>query len=395
MKDDTRKKKSAHRIGEDAEYSCDMDLPTEGLEMETKAFLLQQLDERGGPRACNRQNKLLNNLCSEFPATLGITGSVRRARTSYLVDRWKRDQDFGTTRANLLASFKLLSLQCPQPKQEDLDEATADQVPEETTSTAVVPVVKKSKATTKPVKVKSSPSIKKKATNKQPDATMSANIGSPIKLILSSANRDEQDKDLEVYFDIDLENEEAHGDYLVTMSTEERVGKMQASAIVVVRPNVAPEDIKSLSATYTKDSISIIGPSKMQGFLEAASGKDGWLTCLKKVEGRFEAAKLHTTLKSMVTKLKKKNRNKTTYISLTDIGIAVSNEYFSPGCPKGKLKLIPLPYKTKGKNGESVTRMLAVWRAYIVGTLGAVEEEDQTAGDEDLLNELLNLNSTT
>ncbi|CAB9530608.1 hypothetical protein SEMRO_2953_G340950.1 [Seminavis robusta] len=76
------------------------------------------------------------------------------------------------------------------------------------------------------------------------------------------------------------------------MSTEERVGKKQASSIVVTRPKTSTGEVKHLKATYTKDTIIIENPSKDAGFLNGASGPDGWLAKLELIEGRFEAVKL-------------------------------------------------------------------------------------------------------
>ncbi|CAB9527342.1 hypothetical protein SEMRO_1980_G309120.1 [Seminavis robusta] len=321
--------------------------------------------------------------------------TTRKLRSKVLPD--DLDAEFGGTCNDPYSSNwvvgALYGRGCPNPEPDDgttLPEDTYEFVAEED-------VNQKQRSHTR--KIKSSPATKKKKPHKPiPDNTMSSNnvLGSPIKLLRAQlSNADERDDDLEVVFDIDLENEENHGDYLVTMSTEERVKKMQASAIVVVRPNVAPEAVKDFSATFTKDCISIDGPAADHEFLAAASGKDGWLTKLDKTKTRFEATKLLTTLTSLVTKLKKKKRPKTTHISVKSLGITVSNEYFSPGVAKHVLKLIPLPYKVtrKGKNGasEEVTRVILVWRAYIVGTLGEVEADDAQTGVDDLLNEMLAL----
>ncbi|CAB9531718.1 hypothetical protein SEMRO_3887_G351710.1 [Seminavis robusta] len=377
------------KIGIDAEYECDNSLPPEGgLELEVKVFLLKLLDERGGIKAPNRKNKLVAKLCDDYPSQLGCRSSVRRYRTVNLVDRWKRNHDFEATRANIIAEFNKLDLQCPNPEPDD------GSPPEDS-------VIDLPETKPKPQKVKSSaaPTKKKKSNKPTPDSTMSASkFGSPIKLLRAQIKTDdEEDDDLEQYFDFDLVNEDNHGDYLATMSTEERVGKMQASAIVVCRPNVAPEDVKHFTASFTKDCISIEGPSKDSGFLDGAEGKDGWLPKLEKTKTRFEAVKLTTTLMSLVTKLNKKQRPKTTHISVKDLGITVSNDYFSKGAAKGKLKLLPLPYKVirTGKAGvkEEITRVFLVWRAFIIGTLCEVEAEakTKTKGDQDLLDEMLAL----
>jgi hypothetical protein len=51
-----------------------------------------------------------------------------------------------------------------------------------------------------------------------------------------------------------------------------------------------------------------------------------------------------TTLTSMVTKLKKSAKTKTTYISLKELDLMLSNEYFSPGAAEGEINMLPIPY---------------------------------------------------
>eukprot|EP00797_Seminavis_robusta_P017604 Sro262_g102080.2 (291) ;mRNA; f:70007-71167 len=286
-------------------------------------MLLTLIEKHGGPKACTRQTRLIHKLAGEYPELFGVTGSIRRSRTKYLVDRWKRDHDFGTTRSNLVACFENEnrgSLQCPLEETEVEDNVATEETIEE----------KKPKAKLKPKPDKVPSATTRSSTNRptkrqpkaQPDKPMSSNLASPLKLLRAAGTQK--------------------------------------------------------------------GPSSDKTFLEQATGNDGWLTKLKSIEDRFDAAKLHTSLTSLVTKMKKKNRLKTTHISLNSIGVEVSNEFFSPGCPEGKLKMLPLPYKVTGRNGETSTKITVVWRAFIVGTLDDVDEDvEQQKGDEDLLNELL------
>ena len=85
-------------------FECDLNLPEEGgLELETKLFLLSKLDLKGGPqKASTYQSRYLSGLCLKHPHILGSSGSKRRQRTKWLVDRWKRDTAFDETRAHLM-----------------------------------------------------------------------------------------------------------------------------------------------------------------------------------------------------------------------------------------------------------------------------------------------------
>ena len=107
---------------------------------------------------------------------------------------------------------------------------------------------------------------------------------------------------------LDLDNPDAHGQFLADICTEERIGKKQASCIVVARPNTTYDEVPLLKATFTDDTITIEGPSKASSWMEHAQGKDGWMNKLQKHQKRFHATKLGSVLTSLTTKLKKKTR---------------------------------------------------------------------------------------
>ena len=94
-------------------FECDLNLPAEGgLELEAKLFLLSKLDLKGGPtKASTYKCRYLSQICRENPLILGSIGSLRRNRTRWLVDRWKRDTDFDTTRSNLMLLANSCDLQ--------------------------------------------------------------------------------------------------------------------------------------------------------------------------------------------------------------------------------------------------------------------------------------------
>lgn len=97
------KKPSVKKEVSEAVFECDLNLPEVGLELEVKLFLLSQLDMKGGPtKASTYKCRYLSQLCKQHPLILGSTGSLRRKRVKWLVDRWKRDPDFDETRSNLM-----------------------------------------------------------------------------------------------------------------------------------------------------------------------------------------------------------------------------------------------------------------------------------------------------
>jgi hypothetical protein len=197
--------------------------------------------------------------------------------------------------------------------------------------------------------------------------------------------------DIQESYDVDLDNEEAHGEYLVGLCSEETVGKKTASCLVICRPNTHPEDVKLLKATVKADGVEIVGPAKSKSYLTNA---DGWMKILKEKRGDFNATKLVTTLTSIVTKLKRATKTKTTCISVKELDLSLSNEYFSPGAAEGMLQMLPIPYNCERIIGSSkdvkVTEVMCIWRAYIVGSEQDVEEDGGDAASEyDMLLELM------
>ena len=175
-----------------------------------------------------------------------------------------------------------------------------------------------------------------------------------------------------------MANEDRHGEFLVTLCTEERVDKKSMSCVVVARPNTNPDDLPLLKAKFTGNTIMVTGPAQSKSYLTSASGTDGWLSKLQANEKAFNASKLIQAMSAMVTKLKKKDRLKTTHLSAKALGFELSNEYFSPGAAEGELSMLPLPYtytKKVGDKNNLVTEVICVWRAYIVDSEQEIEEE--------------------
>lgn len=178
----------------------------------------------------------------------------------------------------------------------------------------------------------------------------------------------------------DLDNEYMHGEYLVAYEADEKVDRKHVSAIVICRPCTSPDEIGILKASVTSDTISIVGPAQSKSFL---TNSPQWLKRLKKNEGPFKATKLVSTLTALVTKLKKKERTKTTHICFKELGLELSTDYFNQGMPDGELMMIPLPYdytRMVGKKQNVVNEVMCVWRAYIVGSETEVDEAQAATG---------------
>ena len=75
-------------------FECDTELPRTGLDLDAKLLLLDLIDSVNGFDAITRRSRLLSKWCSDNPELLGIPRSERRKRTTFLMDRWKREPGF-------------------------------------------------------------------------------------------------------------------------------------------------------------------------------------------------------------------------------------------------------------------------------------------------------------
>jgi hypothetical protein len=166
------------------QFSCDIDLPDKSLEIENKIFLLQLLDIEGGPQANNQKNRLLAKFTSEHPDRFGVRHSDRYYRTKWLLDRWKRDKNFETTKKEIYAAALKPSsshTSCSFALQEQ--EAPPGRNP---TAVATPPRKKKTKTTqSTEAAIYSPPPIKKEATVK-----MAPKFGSPLRIMQSSGSNE-------------------------------------------------------------------------------------------------------------------------------------------------------------------------------------------------------------
>lgn len=204
-------------------------------------------------------------------------------------------------------------------------------------------------------------------------------------------------------YEVDLDNEEQHGEYLVGLVNEEEIAigksKATASCILIARPGTKPEEVKHLKAKFDGSTVSITGPAKSGSFVQHS---DKWLGVLTTIEKKMQATKLKSRLHAIVTKFKKKgkagsaSKQKTTELSFASCGFSLSTKYFNAGMGDGELKLLPIPYTYEEEVGDSsnkVTEVMVVWRAFIEGSFEEVEEEEATEpepdSDYDLMVELM------
>lgn len=109
-KKSTRKSRKKSQLAAlSSTFPCDATLPKKGIEIPNKVLLLNLLDAKGGPRSSSYESRVLDTICKSNVDELGAVGSERHKRVKWLVDRWKRDTDFATTRNNLMATFAALS----------------------------------------------------------------------------------------------------------------------------------------------------------------------------------------------------------------------------------------------------------------------------------------------
>jgi hypothetical protein len=186
------------------QFECDKTLPKTSLEVQTKYFLMQMLDRVGGPNTVCYQNRLVKQLCDDFPNKLGCAGSIRRKQVKWLVDRWKRCSNFVDTRKALMDDVALLSphqlIDLPPPKKpsKKVSKPTRTRQPK-TSKKAAAEEPKPLKQSPQPSTSKknlpplvSPPSIAKRAstadTKMPPTKSTSSGmgIGSPVRLFRST-----------------------------------------------------------------------------------------------------------------------------------------------------------------------------------------------------------------
>ena len=188
-------------------------------------------------------------------------------------------------------------------------------------------------------------------------------------------------------YDADFDNPGCHGDYLLSISVNEKVdrGRKQVSSVVIVRPNTHPAEIPFLKAVQSTDEIKITSLAHPSSYLE---NQAQWMEKLENNKKHFQASTLVTTLNSMMTKIarinKPKPQLKTTTISLKKANIALSTDYFAN--EDGTLTMLPLPFECDteiaGEKYKSI-QSVVVWRAYINDTEDAVLDEDANVKTDD------------
>lgn len=368
---------------------CDQDLPARGLDLDTKLFLLQQIEENGGLKTSKRW--WLSNLFQCHPSELGCRESKKRERVAFIVDRWKRSnwKDVKKDLHELAAvsSNNVLSPpSSPRPdiySQSSLSQGKNDTVPKRRSvkppPTAAAPV-------TPPRPVKEAAMSSR--------ARSSASIGSPLRLMNSRPGATA--KKHEETYNADLENEDHHGDYIVGLCLDEVIDKKHASCVYICRPNTNPKDIEHFNASIVDGhTIKIVGPAHSKTFIV---GTSKWIASLTKYQDKFSATKLIPTLQSTMTKFARRDRFKTTYINFSgslesNRAIELTNEYFTAGLDESELSPIPLPYSFEldvGGYKQTVTEVMVIWRAYIVGSaVDIVDTKAKTKSDYDIMVEMM------
>jgi hypothetical protein len=391
-------------------FKCDANLPWRGVDTAVKIFLVRKLDGAGGPQASSYQSHWLNNLCNNNPEILGCVDSQLCVRVGFLVDCWKRSKDWFTIRQKIVGMADDVASDdedvpcCDDPMLMSSSFATNLQ------SRSVEPALKRPATTTTKTKKSSnsaststkeaahtdplSPPPIKRETTKTTTMTISTTapdsaVLSPFRVIrqaVASAVRTHEEK-----YEADFNNEDQHGEYIVTFCSEEEVGKKVASCVIIIRPNTHPDDIKVLKATVSDQSIHIVRPAKSKAYLQHSSK---WLALLEKNKGPLKANRLMNSLKTVVTKLKRRDRTKTTHIDFRAHNFHLSNEHFNDGAAERELKMIPLPFTYDmniGQEKRTITETVCVWRAYIQDTLTDVEDEQtQDTDSYDLMLKMMN-----
>ena len=97
------------------------EVPERGLFPHTRKFLIDKLDDEGGPAAITRDNKLLDAICLKHPKQLGSEGSELLKRVRTCAYHWKASPKLCAAARKKLANVKpsLLTTDpahCPAPR---------------------------------------------------------------------------------------------------------------------------------------------------------------------------------------------------------------------------------------------------------------------------------------
>ena len=162
------------------EYECDIDLPPEGLEMHVKLLLLDLVDNANGPKAVTRQSRLLQKWSDKYPDELGVTGSIRRKRAKWQIDRWKKATSFANVKKRLLKQAAThTSLPCSRQDNSKSEKKTK----KATTAAAPVTCTTKTCAAPSPA-ITPPPPLKKTTTTK---STIMPEFGGPLRLFTTAS----------------------------------------------------------------------------------------------------------------------------------------------------------------------------------------------------------------
>lgn len=377
-------------------YFCDINLPHDGLELSVKLLLLDLIDGVKGTKAITRKSRLVQEWCLDYPDELGVPGSERRKRTKYIMDRWKRDPKFDTTKRMIRQQAHLTNSTTAHCEQEPPTKRSKPERSNKGSSKTAPP---------RNEELLNSPLVLKK---QQPHTIMTS-FGSPLRLF-----KEPKDRKLgtllfsitiyllhfildivlillhvadptDVYM-VNLDNPRNHGDFIVTMSVNEIVaknnGKKQISSIVILKPNTHPSEIPHLKAVVNGDSVAITSLAHVDSFLQH---KDQWMKQVEVNQDFLEAKTLLTTLETLCTELEPDPDDdnpepvlKTTRITgFSSLGITLSPEYFAKEIT-GELDLLPLPYRYQNEfagTKYNYAECVVVWRAYIKDSAVPVKKE--------------------
>ena len=176
-------------------FDCDCNLPSEGLDLETKKLLIDLLDSVNGPNAITRQSRLLQKWCSRHPQQLGVKGSLRHKRVRYLVAHWKQGTNYADANQwildtvngsnNAASASNSTTWQEPPVKKAKSPSSKKACLEPNQCSLSSCPTSSTKKESELPT-VNSPPALKKKATVKttktMPPATNANTMGSPLRL---------------------------------------------------------------------------------------------------------------------------------------------------------------------------------------------------------------------
>jgi len=364
--------------------------PERGLPDSVKRKLFTVLDDKGGFDIVSNSNRLLQDICDKDPESFGSpvnfrTPRNRRRKVSNFVDKFK-------SLSPELKAKRRSKVFLPQPAAPPVSYSQEVLPKQEPAKQNAVKMTRSSRRTRDDdgkyqhvhllVLLVSSAVI----SHGRPMA------GCFLDLLLLFLDDEEEEGPVGVVHYEYSSDHDIYGPLVITEFIDEEVGgKKFVNGYAIIVPGADTRDAPSIKAVIhsSKNKVDVTLVATRHGFFNSA---EAWLQNLDKVKKKFDAVKLYKTMKTLLTRIKrKKASNKHAVKVRITFPEELTNEFLNPGAPEGILTMLPIPYvfehESKNRTTNKVTKLTTMeanlmWRVVVVDSDRDMEEDAAT--DDDL-----------